>query len=155
VPHPLSFFNHSQLTSATLHLSSTISISLDNVVHYYIIVLTVEAHFDSGSGTVSATPPLLNMRCGQDYEGVSLSGFSIVQITCPEFNGTDTTVTAYKDGVEIDGFTGTVRFGPIPPPTDDIFGTYTFAVENNCSRDVAISRIIRQGQYSIYINKAL
>jgi len=129
-----------------------VSISLDNVVHYYIIVLTVPPNFNSGSGTVSATPPVLNMRCGQDYEGVSLLGFSIVQITCPQYNGTDTTVTAYKDGVEIDGveidgFTGTLRFGPFPPPTDDIFGTYLFAVENDCGRDVAISRILCDGQY--------
>jgi len=116
------------------------------VVHYCIIILTVEAHFNSGSGTVSTTPPVLNMRCGQDYEGVSLSGFSIVQITCPLFNGTDTTVTAYKDGVEIDGFTGYLRFGPIPLPTDDIFGTYVFAVENDCSRDVEVTRILRDGQ---------
>jgi len=128
-------------------LKYVVSISLDNVVHYYIIVLTVPPNFDSESGTVSGTPPVLNMRCGQDYEGVSLSAFLIVQITCPVFNGTYTTVTAYKDGVEIDGFTGTLQFGPIPPPTDDIFGTYTFVDENNCGRDVAISRIIRQGQY--------
>jgi len=114
---------------------------------FCIIILTVAANFDSGSGTVSAAPPVLNVRCGQDYEGVSLSGFSLVQITCPVFNGTDTTLTAYKDGVEIDGFTGTLRFGPIPPPNDDIFGTYVFVVENNCSRDNETTRIIRQGQY--------
>jgi len=127
-----------------------VSISLGNVIiKVHIIILTAPPNFISESGTVSATPPVLSMRCGQNYEGVSLSGFALVQITCPEFNGTDTTLRAYKDGVEIDGFTGTLRFGPGPNPpiTDDIFGTYTFSTENECGRDIEMSRIIRQGQY--------
>jgi len=36
------------------------------------------------------------------------------------------------------------QFGPVPPPSD-VFGAYTFVIENNCGRDVAMTRIIHEG----------
>ena len=83
-------------------------------------------NFDSGSGLVTPTPPAAIIRCGQDFETVSISGFAIVQIMCPEFNGTDATITAYKDDEVI---SLPVQFGPVPPPDDsicinNIFGVY-------------------------------
>jgi len=132
------------------NLFHVVSISLDTVTHCYIIALTVPPNFESGSGPASVTPPAATIICGQDFETVSLSGFLVVQITCNEFNGSNADITAYKDGVEI---SRPVQFGPIPPPDDSVFGTYTFVSENECGRDVAISRVIRQGQlYFICIN---
>jgi len=86
------------------------------------------------------------IRCGQDYEAKNFEGTVIIQINCPLLSDADSTLTAYKDGVEIDGFTGTLRFGPIPRPTDNVFGTYAFLAENICGRDIALTRIIRKGQ---------
>ena len=99
---------------------------------------------DKGSGTIVAQPPVALIRCGQDYEAESIVDIIIAQILCPEFNGTGITLTAYKDRVEI---SLPVQFGPVPPPSDDIFGTYTFVSENKCGRDVAVTRIIRKGLY--------
>ena len=107
--------------------------------------LIAPLYFDRGSKIAEQHPLVALIRCGQHYEAESITGTLIVQISCPEFNGTDTTITAYKDGVEIDGFTGSIQFGPVPPPSDDIFGTYTFVSENNCGRDVAVTRITRKG----------
>ena len=120
-----------------------VSMLPDKVVHFYTTALIVPPNFDSGSGPATLIPPVADLRCGQDFETVSLSGFLIVQITCPLFNGTNATVTAYKDGEVI---SLPVQFGPDPPPSDDVFGTYTFVTENECGRDIAISRVIRQGQ---------
>ena len=107
-----------------------------------MFVLIVPPHLDKGSGTIISQPPVALIRCGQDYEAESIAGIIIAQIRCPEFNGTGTRVTAYKDGVEI---SLPVQFGPVPPPSDDIFGTYTFVSENKCGRDVAVTRIIPKG----------
>ena len=55
----------------------------------------------------------------------SIAVIILAQISCPELNDTDSTVTLYKDSVEIDGITcATIPFGPVPPPSNDIFGTY-------------------------------
>ena len=116
----------------------------DKVVHCYMIALTVPPNFDSGSGTATVSPPVAPLRCGEDFETVSISDFLIIQITCPQFNGTDATITAYKDGEVI---SLPVWFGPVPPPDDSVYGTYTFVSENECGRDIAVSRILRQGQY--------
>ncbi|XP_065885893.1 uncharacterized protein [Dysidea avara] len=106
-------------------------------------------HLDKRSGTLTSPHRVvIIIRCGQDYEAETFVGTVIVLISCPIINGTDTTLTAYKDGVEIDeftGHTGILRFGPIPHISDNIFGTYTFVTENNCGRDVAVTRITRKG----------
>jgi len=85
------------------------------------------------------------IRCGQDYKAASFAGIVFLRISCPEFNGTDTKITVYKNGVKINGFTGTIWFGPSSPLSDDDFGTYTFVAENKCGRDIAVTRIIREG----------
>lgn len=107
--------------------------------------MTVPPNLNSGSGTVPPPPiPALTLICGQNFETVSFSGIVIVQIMCPEFNGTDATVTAYKDDMEI---SLPIQFGGTnPAPDDSVFGTYTFVAENECGRDIATSRILRQGQ---------
>jgi len=108
--------------------------------------LAVPPHFDSDSGLVVPSLVVL-IRCGQDYKDDTFEDgdVDIVYISCPEFNGSYTTLSAYKDGIKIDPFSGTILFGPIPTPTDDIFGTYTFVIENNCGRDVKVTRISRLG----------
>ena len=115
----------------------------------YIFALIVPAHFNSRNGlAMPQSTSVIMITCGQNYETVTFAGFLIVQITCPLFNGSDTTVTAYKDGEELPGFTGeTIQFGPLPPPNDTIFGTYTFIVSNNCSQDIAVTRMLQQGKY--------
>ncbi|XP_065885894.1 uncharacterized protein [Dysidea avara] len=106
-------------------------------------------HLDKCSGTLTSPHrAVIISKCGQDYEAETFVGTAIVLISCPIINGIDTTLTAYKDGVEIDeftGHTGILRFGPIPHISDNIFGTYTFVTENNCGRDVAVTRITRKG----------
>jgi len=108
--------------------------------------LAVPPHFDSDSGLIVPSLVVI-IRCGQDYKDDTFEDgvVIIVQITCPEFNGSDTTLSAYKDGIKVDQFSGTIKFGPHPPPTDNIFGTYTFVTENNCGRDVKVTRISRLG----------
>jgi len=115
--------------------------------------LAVPPNFYGDSGLVM--PPhrvAILIICGQDYKDDTFEdgGVIIVQIMCREFNGTDTTLTAYKDGME---FRFPIQFGPVPPPSNDIFGTYTFVAENNCGRDVKVTRISRRGQFLyIYIH---
>jgi len=132
------------------------AVSTHNIAVWFCSNYIDPPNFDSGSGI--AEPPLnlivISLRYGQNYEAKNFATTLLIQIFCPEFNGTDTTLTAYKNGVEIDGFSGTIRFGPVPPPSDDVFGTYTFATENNCGRDIAVTRIIRKGQcncWCIYV----
>ena len=110
--------------------------------------MIVATHFDKGNGVAaSGNPFVVIIRCGEDYETDTFVRTVIVQIQCPLYNGTDTAVTIYKDGVKSDHYNGVVQFGPVPRPSDDIFGTYTFVAENNCSRDVAVTRITRKGLY--------
>jgi len=115
----------------------------------YIFALIVPAHFNSRNGL--AMPQIaqrITITCGQNYVTDTFAGFLIVQITCPLFNGTDTTVTAFKDGEELPGLTGDIiYFGPFSRPDDTIFGTYTFILSNNCSQDIAVTRILRQGKF--------
>jgi len=110
--------------------------------------LVVPPHLSGDSGLFIPSHRIaISITCGQDYKDDTFEGVLVVQIWCPEYNGTYTTSTAYKDGVEI-GLP--IQFGPVPPPSNDIFGTYTFVAENNCGRDVKVTRISRRGQY-LYI----
>ena len=124
----------------------------NNITSLRIYFIIVPAHFNSRSGMAMITNPIVVMiRCGEDLEAISFTSATIVQIMCPLFNGTDTTTTAFRDGMELNSpvLTGTtVQFGPVPPPDDTIFGTYTFIARNNCSEDIEITNIRRQGQYS-------
>ena len=122
-----------------------VSMLLDTVVHCYIIALTVPPHLASGSGSATVSPPVAYLKCGEDFETCSISGVFYLRISCPEFNGTNTTVTAYRDG-EVLYTSLPFQIGPLLHRFDRIFGTYTFVTENECGRDIAISRVIRQGQ---------
>jgi len=110
--------------------------------------MLVPPRVDKGSGIVISSDPKENViRCGQDYiyNSKTFDEVTIVQIQCPLLNGAFTSLTAYKDGVKIDGFTGTLQFGPAPLTADHISGTYRFVAENNCGRDVAVTRISHKG----------
>ena len=118
----------------------------NSVTELHVFILIVPPKFDKGRGIIA--PPdseEIEIRCGQNYNAQTFVGVTTVQIQCPLLRGTDTTVKAYKDGVEIDGFTGTIQFGPVPPPSDDISGLYKFVSENNCGRHVVFTRITRTG----------
>ena len=59
------------------------------------------------------------------------------------FNGTDTTVTVFKDGEVFSNMFPVI----IQSPTNDDFGTYTFGVTTErCGSTMAVSRITR-GQF--------
>ena len=118
----------------------------NNVTESHVFVLIVSSKFDKGREIIA--PPdseEIEIRCGQNYNAQTFVGVTTVQIQCPLFSGTDTTITTYRDSVKIDGFTGTIQFGPVPPPSDDISGLYKFVSENSCGRDVVFTRITRTG----------
>ena len=119
----------------------------DNITSLHIYFIKVPAHFSSSSGMAMITNPIVVMiTCGEDLEAITFTGFIIVQIMCPLFNGTDTTTTAFRDGMELDSPGTFIQFGPNPLPNDTIFGTYTFIARNNCSEDIQITNIRPQGQ---------
>ncbi|XP_065884532.1 uncharacterized protein [Dysidea avara] len=102
-----------------------------------IMDVCIPPQLDKGSGmVVPQNPVVIMIKCGQDYEAPAAI---IGHILCPEFQRGKTKVSVFKNDVEIKGFAGIVRFGP-----NDIFGTYKFISENNCGRDVAVTRITRK-----------
>ncbi len=96
--------------------------------------------------TVPATvnPFFISLTCGQDVTIESLVGVVSLSIGCQALNGSEPLVTEiYKDGELLGGtgFTFTML-----PPSDDDFGTYTFALSTEkCGTTTAVSRIIRHG----------
>ena len=65
-------------------------------------------------------------------------------IQCSIFNGSNPVSQVFKDGVLIGSSFPLI----IPSPTNDDFGTYTFALTTDCCGSTqAVSRIIRQGQF--------
>ena len=93
----------------------------------------------------SVTPYFISGTCGQDIEVPDLTGAATILINCVIFNGSNPlTMEVYKDGELIPGagspytIVGAVR---------DAFGTYTFVLSTEkCGIDVAVTRILRQGQ---------
>ena len=103
-----------------------------------------EPHLVPATGTPVVFPTFIAITCGQDVTVDTILGASI-NIQCMQFNGTNNMVEVYKDGELIsNSFPHT-----IVPASDDDFGTYTFALSNECGRDVAVSRILHQGQYLV------
>ena len=99
-----------------------------------------EPHLVPSTGTALVFPTFIALTCGQDATTGAIVGASIT-IQCMQFNGTDVVTEVYKDGE----FISNTFPHMIAPASDDDFGTYTFAVSNDCGRDVAVSRINRQG----------
>ena len=97
------------------------------------------------TGPPTVSPFFISLTCGQDVTVESLAGVASLSIGCQAFNGSEPLVTeVFKDGELIEGMRG-FTFTMIPP-TDDDFGTYTFALSTEkCGTTTAVSRIIRQG----------
>ena len=127
---------------------------------FYIFVLVVPPNLSSDSGTMTPSGLVRSITCGQDVV-IDSFGFTIYEISCPQFNGSSILcnnsqingVRIFKDGVEIDGSPNEIfQAGPVPAPTEDICGTYTFILENGCGRDVAVSRVICPGKCDKHSN---
>ena len=103
-----------------------------------------EPHIMEPVGNPSVSPFFISGSCGQDIEVTDLPG-QIILMNCFIFNGTDPlTMEVYKDGELIPGagFPYT-----IVGADREAFGTYTFVLSTEkCGRDVAVTRILRQGQ---------
>ena len=97
------------------------------------------------TGPPTVSPFFISLTCGQDITVESLVGVASLSIGCQAFNGSEPLITeVFKDGERIEdmmGFTFTML-----PPSDDDFGTYTFALSTEkCGTTTAVSRIIHQG----------
>ena len=91
---------------------------------------------------------VVSLTCGQDVTVETFVGASTLLLQCQAFNGSDPlTMAVYKDG-ELLPSGPTSNFGTVlrSPPSDDDFGTYTFALSTEkCGTATAVSRILRQG----------
>ena len=94
---------------------------------------------------------LVSFGCGQDVEVDSFVSVSSLIINCEAFNGSEPFVQEiYKDGALIQNGTSLSLLDT--SPSDDSFGTYTFALSTEkCGTTTAVSRIIRQGQFSFKV----
>ena len=96
------------------------------------------------TGRPTVTPNVIFLTCGQDVTVETLIGVTLLSINCYAFNASKSLTTkVYKDG-ELLGGTGVLMI----PPSDDDFGAYTFVLSTDCGNATAVSRIIRQGQFS-------
>ena len=98
---------------------------------------------------------LVSFGCGQDVEVASFATVNTLIINCEAFNGSEPFVQEiYKDGVLIQN--GTYLSLLDTSPSDDNFGTYTFALSTEkCGSTTAVSRILRQGQFSRFTFKVV
>ena len=98
------------------------------------------------TGPPTVNPSFISLTCGQDITVETLVGVASLSIYCAAFNGSEPLTTEiYKDGELLRGYGFTVS---MLPPSDDDFGTYTFALSTEkCGTTTAVS-IIRQGQFS-------
>ena len=96
------------------------------------------------SGVPLVNPFLISISCGQDVTVDSLATVGSIVINCEAFNGTEPFAQeVYKDGELIQNGTS---LSLLITPSDDNFGTYTFALSTEkCGTTTAVSRIIRQG----------
>ena len=90
------------------------------------------------------SPFFIRLTCGQDVEVPTLQGVPTLIFQCTIFNGSDPVPEIFKDGVRIrDSFSLVIS-----PASDADFGTYTFGLSTDCcGSTMAVSRIIRQGQF--------
>ena len=90
-----------------------------------------------------ASSTFISLTCGQDITVPTLIGVTNISFSCLVFNGSGpSTLFVYKDNMYIsDSFTLVIS-----PANDDNFGIYSFRVSNPCGNDVAVSRILQQGE---------
>ena len=104
-----------------------------------------EPHIMEPVGDPSVSPFFISLTCGQDIEVPDLTGTAAILMNCAPFNGSEPlTQQVYKDGELIPraGFPNT-----IVGADREAFGTYAFVLSTEkCGSDVAVSRILRQGQ---------
>ena len=100
------------------------------------------------TGPPTVSPFFISLTCGQDVTVQTLVGVSTLVINCGIFNGSEPlTMEIFKDGELIRSMMGLGL--TMTPPSDDDFGTYTFGLSTEkCGATSAVSRIIRQGQFS-------
>ena len=104
-----------------------------------------EPHIMEPMSNPSVSPFFISGSCGQDIEVTDLTGRPTILMNCAPFNGSNPlTMQVYKDGELILG----AGFPYIIVGANrDAFGTYTFVLSTEkCGSDVAVSRILRQGQ---------
>ena len=106
-------------------------------------------HIVPATGPPTVSPFFISLTCGQDITVEILVGVASLSIGCAAFNGSEPWVMeVFKDGELIGGgMIGNIGFTfTMIPPSDDDFGTYTFALSTEkCDTATAVSRIIRQG----------
>ena len=102
-------------------------------------------HIMEPIGNPSVSQFFISGSCGQDIEVPDLTGTATVLMNCAAFNGSEPlNMSVYKDGEIIPGagFPYTIIGAD-----RDAFGTYTFVLSTEkCGRDMAVTRILRQGQ---------
>ena len=95
-------------------------------------------------------PGFIALTCGQDATVQTLAG-STVSLSCSVLKGSVPSIMeVYKGSVLVSNSS----FLDISPASDDDFGTYTFRVLNKCGQDIAVSRIITEGQFLVSLFKA-
>ena len=104
-----------------------------------------EPHIMETISRARATPLFISLTCGQDIEVPDLTGTKTILINCAPFNGSyPLTMEVYKDGELIPGAGFPYA---IIGANREAFGTYAFVLSTEkCGSDVAVSRILRQGQ---------
>ena len=95
-------------------------------------------------GEPIVTPFFISMGCGQDVAVDSLATVTNLIINCQPFNGSDPLIQeVYKDGELIQRKISLSLL--FTSPSDDNFGTYTFALSTEkCGTVIAVSRIVRK-----------
>ena len=104
-----------------------------------------EPHIRPPIDNPSVSEYFISLTCGQDVEVLDLTGITTIYMICNPWNGSaPLTTQVYKDGELIPGagFPYT-----IVGADREAFGTYAFVLSTEkCGSDVAVSRILRQGQ---------
>ena len=114
-----------------------------NVVMAHIFCID-PPHFISPVGDPINFPGFLTLTCGQDItvQKNIITG-STISLSCSIHNGTDPFITEiHKNNILISNHLSY----DIVSASDDDFGTYNFTVSNLCGHDVAVSKILRQGE---------
>ena len=109
-----------------------------------VCIFSEPPHLWSPVGSPLVFPGFISLTCGEDATAQTLAG-ATVSFSCLILSASHPfTVEVYKDSVLVSNRSFILD---IAPASDDDFGTYTFRVLNNCGQDVAVSRILLQGQF--------